>query len=200
MCLGAASTSGFAFRGESLTAIGYWTVATGRYSDLSPDRAIVSTDIGPRGTGILSRRSQGQIVWRGSTADVPTSHFKEAQPVSLKGWIVVVEPDDLIRQLIERWLGEAGYGVLFAAKTHAVTAVVPSLVIADVSDPSCAGATIEDLRAAYRVPILALSARFRRGLGGSIATAHRLDVSHVLPKPFTRDELLVAVGTAVADR
>src|SRR6266478_2273249 len=158
MCLGAASTSGFAFRGESLIAIGYWTVATGRYSDLSPDRAIVSTDIGPRGTGILSRRSQGQIVWRGSTADVPTSHFKEAQPVSLKGWI------------------------------------------ADVSDPSCAGATIEDLRAAYRVPILALSARFRRGLGGSIATAHRLDVSHVLPKPFTREELLVAVGTAVADR
>src|SRR5467141_2785868 len=106
MCLGAASTSGFAFRGESLIAIRYWTVATGRYSDLSPDRAIVSTDIGPRGTGILSRRSQGQIVRCGSTADVPTSHFKEAQPVSLKGWIVVVEPDDLIRQLIERWLGK----------------------------------------------------------------------------------------------
>ena len=117
--------------------------------------------------------------------------------MSLKGWIVVVEPDDLIQQLLERWLREAGYGVLFRAKVHEAITVVPSLVIADVSDPASAGRTIEVLQAAYRVPILALSGRFRRGLGGSIETAQRLDVSHVLPKPFTREELLAAVTTAV---
>lgn len=119
-----------------------------------------------------------------------------SEAVSLKGWIIVVEPDDLIQQLLERWLGEAGYGVVFRSKIHETLTVVPSLVIADVSDPACASATIDVLQAAYRVPILALSARFRRGLGGSIETAHRLDVSHVLPKPFTREELLAAVSTA----
>jgi DNA-binding response OmpR family regulator len=120
--------------------------------------------------------------------------------VSLKGWIVVVEPDDLIRQLLDRWLVEAGYGVVLADTVHDALTVAPRLVIADVSDPGCASGTIELLQAAYRVPILALSARFRRGLGGSIETAHRLDVSHVLPKPFTREELLVAVRTACDGR
>ncbi len=119
--------------------------------------------------------------------------------MSLKGWIVVVEPDDLIRSLLRRWLGEAGYGVLFPQEVHDGLTVVPSLVIADVSDPSCAGGTIGLLQSAYSVPILALSARFRRGLGGSVETAQRLDVSHVLPKPFTREELLTAVSTAIDD-
>ena len=32
-----------------------------------------------------------------------------------KGFIVIQEEDDLIRELLERWLGEAGYAVALAA-------------------------------------------------------------------------------------
>ena len=117
--------------------------------------------------------------------------------MSSQGYIVIVEPDDLIRELLERWLGEAGYGVILSAKVHCQTVVKPRLVIADVSSPDRAGATIEALRAAYSAPILALSARFRRGLGGSEEPARRLDVRKVLPKPFTREELLGAVNESI---
>ena len=57
--------------------------------------------------------------------------------------------------------------------------------------------TIKELAAAYSAPILALSARFRQGLGGSEAAAHRLHVCKVLPKPFSREELLYAVGESI---
>jgi DNA-binding response OmpR family regulator len=117
--------------------------------------------------------------------------------VSLKGYIVIVEPDDLIRELVERWLGEAGYGVILSAKDHSSGTVTPQLVIADISSPDNAGTTIKVLAAAYSAPIMALSARFRQGLGGSVETAHRLDVCKVLPKPFTREELLAAVSEAI---
>jgi len=113
--------------------------------------------------------------------------------VSLQGYIVVVEPDDLIRELVERWLGEEGYHIHPSAKDHAGAMVKPRLVIVDISDPCCAGDTITPLRAEYPAPILALSARFRRGLGNSRTAAKRLHVDKVLPKPFTREELLAAV-------
>jgi DNA-binding response OmpR family regulator len=120
--------------------------------------------------------------------------------VNSKGYIVIAEPDDLIRELLERWLGEAGYGIVLCAKDHGENMVKPLLVIADISDPSCAETTIGPLEAAYSAPILALSARFRRGLGGSSEAAHRLHVGKVLPKPFTREELLAAVGDAIGER
>jgi DNA-binding response OmpR family regulator len=113
--------------------------------------------------------------------------------VPSKGCIVIVEPDELIRQLLERWLVEAGYQVVLADKHHEPATVTPRLVITDISDPGSAGNTIEALQVAYAAPILALSARFRRGLGGSSEPAQRLHVEKVLPKPFTRQQLLRAV-------
>ena len=113
--------------------------------------------------------------------------------VPSKGCIVIVEPDELIRELLERWLVEAGYQVVLTDKDHVPSMVTPRLVIADISDPSGAGNTIEALQAAYAAPIVALSARFRRGLGGSSEPAQRLHVEKVLPKPFTRQQLLRAV-------
>lgn len=110
-----------------------------------------------------------------------------------KGYIVIVEPDKLIRELLERWLNDAGYQVVLSIKDHAAGMVTPRLVITDISDPRSAGNTIEALRVAYAAPILALSARFRRGLGTSSEPARRLHVENVLPKPFTRQELLRAV-------
>lgn len=117
--------------------------------------------------------------------------------MSPKGYILVAEPDDLIRELLERWLGEAGYGVILEAKGAGAAKVTPQLVIADVSSPVWADALIDALRAAYSAPILALSARFRQGLGGSEDAARRLKVCKVLPKPFTREELLDAVSESI---
>ena len=110
-----------------------------------------------------------------------------------KGCIIVVEPDDLIRGLVERWLGEAGYETVAMAKNYVAPALKPRLVIMDISEPGIVGDTIGALEAGYAVPILALSARFRRGLGSSSEPADRLHVRKVLPKPFTRRQLLHAV-------
>jgi DNA-binding response OmpR family regulator len=112
--------------------------------------------------------------------------------VNRKGFIAIHEGDDLIRDLLERWLGEAGYSV------RAATGESPRLVIADIPSPRGAQSRIEALRAVYAAPILVLSGRFRRGLAGSAEVARRLGVRKVLPKPFTRKELLSAVDEALA--
>ena len=108
-----------------------------------------------------------------------------------KGYVVVLEDDPLIRPLLERWLGEAGYQV-----APPEGAAEPALVIADAPDPSSAEALIRSLEE-YAAPIVLLSARFRRGLAGSVEAARRLGVKKVLPKPFTRKELLAAVRESV---
>jgi DNA-binding response OmpR family regulator len=113
--------------------------------------------------------------------------------VNRKAYVVVVEQDPLIRPLLERWLNEAGYGV--SASVLAGEGK-PALVIADVPDPRSAEALIRSLQE-YAAPILALSARFRRGLAESTEAARRLGVKKVLPKPFTRKELLAAVRESV---
>jgi DNA-binding response OmpR family regulator len=110
-----------------------------------------------------------------------------------KGHILVVETDKLIRELLERWLGEAGYFVVVGGVVPPLGGGAPMLIIANVSSPRAAQELIRSLRAAYAAPILALSARFRRGLGASREAARQLGVRKVLPKPFTRDELLAAV-------
>jgi CheY-like chemotaxis protein len=63
-------------------------------------------------------------------------------------------------------------------------------------DPQSAEALIRLLRE-YAAPVLILSARFRRGLAGSAEAAHRRGVKKVLPKSFTRKELLAAVRESV---
>ena len=108
-----------------------------------------------------------------------------------KGLIVIHEQDDLIRALLERWLGEAGYSLNTAGNE------TPCLVIADAPSPRGAQPMIEALQAVYAAPILVLSGRFRRGLAGSAEAARRLGVRKVLPKPFTRKELLSAVDEAL---
>ncbi|HZF25851.1 MAG TPA: hypothetical protein VEZ88_06280 [Steroidobacteraceae bacterium] len=110
-----------------------------------------------------------------------------------KGYVVILEEDAMIHGLLERWLQEAGYVLTAREAGH----VKPTLVIADVPEPQSADALICSLREMYSAPILVLSARFRRGLAGSAEAALRLGVKKVLPKPFTRKELLAAVRKSV---
>jgi DNA-binding response OmpR family regulator len=113
------------------------------------------------------------------------------------GYILIVETDDLIRGLLERWLGEAGYVVVAGSSAAAARddarEKAPRLVIANISRPRGAEALIRSLQATYPAPILVISARFRRGLEASASAAYQLGVRKVLPKPFTRRELLAAV-------
>lgn len=105
--------------------------------------------------------------------------------------IAVIESDDLVRELVETWLVDAG---------HKVEAVKPPLrnaaydiIIADVARPRAAGSLVRSLLAGCNGPVLMLSARFRTGQGGSQLLAQQLGVGAVLPKPFTRQQLLDAV-------
>ena len=119
-----------------------------------------------------------------------------------KGFIVIQEEDDLIRELLERWLGEAGYSFALAeqrTKRAKTRGELPCLVIANVASPRGAQPVIDALRAVYPAPVLVLSGRFRRGLAGSAEAARRLGVRKVLPKPFTREEFLSAVRESLAD-
>jgi DNA-binding response OmpR family regulator len=113
--------------------------------------------------------------------------------VNRKGFIAIHEDDDLIRELLERWLGEAGYALRPSGDES------PRLVIANVPSPRGAQSLIDSLRSVYAAPILVLSGRFRRGLAGSAEAARRLGVKKVLPKPFTRRELLSAVDEALEE-
>jgi DNA-binding response OmpR family regulator len=116
--------------------------------------------------------------------------------------ILVVEPDEQILGLLERWLGEAGFAVVVEDSVRqrrgAVEGAAPRLVIIDVPEPLDSQAIIESARQLHASPILLLSARFRRGMGASRSVARQLGVRKVLPKPFTRDELLSAVEDSVA--
>ena len=117
-----------------------------------------------------------------------------------KGFIVIQEEDDLIRQLLERWLREAGYTVGLVepkARRAKRPEEVPRLVIMNLPSPRVSQPLIDALRQVHAAPILVLSARFRRGLDGSAEAAHRLGVRKVLPKPFTREEFLAAVDQSL---
>jgi len=114
--------------------------------------------------------------------------------VNPKGYVIIREEDAQIRELLARWLREAGYLV---AAPDAALEMTPALVIANVPEPHSADGLICSLKGMYAAPILALSARFRRGLAGSVEAARRLGVEKVLPKPFTRKELLAAVRESV---
>jgi DNA-binding response OmpR family regulator len=121
--------------------------------------------------------------------------------VQEKQRILVVEPDDQILGLLERWLGEAGYAVVVenSLRPHQAAADggAPHLVIIDVPEPLGAEKIIESVRQVHAGAILLLSARFRQGMGSSSSVARQLGVRNVLPKPFTRDELLSAVAESL---
>jgi len=116
------------------------------------------------------------------------------------GYILVVEPDDLIRTLLDGWLSEAGYSVVAASRSTPAMSEAPRLVIANLSSPGSASVALRSLQDAYDAPILALSARIRRSQGTSKDLARQLGVCNVLAKPFTRDELLAAVRECLGAR
>ncbi|CAN5431094.1 hypothetical protein BH11PSE9_BH11PSE9_17080 [soil metagenome] len=111
--------------------------------------------------------------------------------------IAIVEPDDQIRQLSERWLRAAGHQVEVLTIEVLQQGDGFELIIADVADPHAALPFIRRVQAMHDAPVLLTSARFRRGQNASTQLAQQLGVKAVLPKPFARAELLRAIVAAM---
>jgi DNA-binding response OmpR family regulator len=107
--------------------------------------------------------------------------------------IVVLEPDELIRQLVQFWLEDAGYRV----STTVQREPRPDLLILDAGRPEHVAARLAALAFDPDTPVLVVSASFRRGLGASTDTARRFGARRILPKPYTQEELLAAVAAAL---
>ena len=112
--------------------------------------------------------------------------------------IALVESDDLIATLLERWLQEAGHRLERMTIDELRRGNGLDLIIANASSPRGAAPLIRAMQAAHAAPILLISARFRRDQAASTTLPRQLGVGAVLPKPFTRDELLDAVARAMA--
>ena len=111
--------------------------------------------------------------------------------------IAVIEGDDAVRELARRWLVDAGHDVETYASPTTVGEV--DLVIADVASPRAVSPMLgELLQPVGAVAVLLLSARFRKGQEGSVQLADELGVKGVLPKPFTKRQLLAAVAQALS--
>jgi DNA-binding response OmpR family regulator len=121
------------------------------------------------------------------------------EPPTLKNSrrIMVLEGDDSVRELVRRWLVDAGHSVEAHAGPIRIGDV--DLIIADVASPRAAGPLLAALRQpGTGAPVLLLSARFRTGQAGSAQLASELGVAGVLPKPFTQRQLLDAVTRALS--
>jgi CheY-like chemotaxis protein len=117
--------------------------------------------------------------------------------------ILIIEDDQILRDLVADWLRLAGYQVRVAIDGRAGLAAVddhpPALVVTDISMPGAGGDTViaEIKRKRPAVPVIAISARFccRQGLAPEEAVA--LGAARTLAKPFKRHEMIAAVGDLV---
>jgi DNA-binding NtrC family response regulator len=108
--------------------------------------------------------------------------------------VLLIERDNLQRELIGEWLRESGIQVLTEEPAAGSQAAVDAIVI-DVSCQQQAHATLTSWKNAYpRAAIVLASGRFSRGDMANDAMAARLGVTRILAKPFTRKDLWSALG------
>jgi CheY-like chemotaxis protein len=114
--------------------------------------------------------------------------------------IIVVEEDRLMRALLVEWLSGGGYTVHALSRAEALRHGDADLLIVDVFMPRQDGcAKLRDLRAAHpQTPLIAISGQFKAGLTGH-GTARELGVSHVIGKPFSREQLLRVVHDVIGE-
>jgi len=109
--------------------------------------------------------------------------------------IVLYEEDQLTRNLLREWLGEAGYRVRNGAMRESQCRRPADLVIASVYMPKQSGSGwVREIQAAHPgTHVIAISGQFRPGLCAAGATAKALGVQQVIAKPLIRADLLAAV-------
>lgn len=111
--------------------------------------------------------------------------------------VVVIEENELMRELLAEWLGAEGYEV--AAPEDATAPARPELVIVDVQSPRCNGTrTIGAVKQRYpNVPVIAISGAFRPQVSSEGTAARSLGVCRVLAKPFRHRDLIAAVRSLI---
>lgn len=112
---------------------------------------------------------------------------------------LVIEDDPALGDLLEEWLGESGFEVERNADPRIQRGRF-DFIVTDVPDLRLRGArTLVPLCAAHPgTPILALSSSFLAGVEMDATVARWLGVAGVLPKPVTREALLLAVDRMLA--
>jgi DNA-binding response OmpR family regulator len=116
--------------------------------------------------------------------------------------VLVIDDDADIRELIKHRLEQAGLEVAFAA--DATTALTlarraePDLILLDLTLPGGDGFMVlermKHLATLAHVPVIAVSARARES---NEARARELGALAYVEKPFTADELMAAVESAL---
>ena len=127
---------------------------------------------------------------------IPNRDLRVPQRVlSIMPGIVIIEDDALMNALLKDCLTEAGYRVSSGANVE-TSAASPDLLIINVYMPRVAGAEmLRQARAAHPgTPVIAISGQF---CSASVGCAEALGVRKVVPKPFSRDELLDAVRAVI---
>ncbi len=115
-------------------------------------------------------------------------------PTVRQGLVLVVEPDDLMRGLLEFWLTEVGYDVTVCASCEIGGHRQPDLVILNVRRPRELGEWASMFGGRCNAPIVAISARLRRSARTLPQAVRDAGVRAILAKPFSRDELLRTVA------
>jgi two-component system response regulator MprA len=117
--------------------------------------------------------------------------------------ILIIEDDEILRDLVAEWLVAAGYRVRVAPEGDAGLAAVrdrpPAVVVTDINLPGADGAAvIAELGLAHPpIPVIAISGRFRCDQGLTAEGAVALGAARALAKPFTRSDMLGAVAALV---
>ena len=113
--------------------------------------------------------------------------------------ILIYEDNDLMRALLQEWLGKAGYRVRVGPPGRMRDPGTAALVIVSVYMPKHSGPQlVREIQAAHPgTPLIAISGQFRAGLSTVGATAQTLGVQQVIAKPFTCADLLVAVRAII---
>ena len=114
--------------------------------------------------------------------------------------ILVIEDDEIMRDVLAEWLEAAGYAARKAADgmagLAAVRSTAPALVVTDIHMPGTSGAAvIAELKQHHPgIPVIAISGLFDSGRGMDANAAIALGAARTLAKPFKRAELLRMVA------
>jgi DNA-binding NtrC family response regulator len=116
--------------------------------------------------------------------------------------VLVIDDDEIMRDLVADWLEAAGYGVRKAANSPSALAEVeraePALVVTDMCMPGPSGSVIiRNLKQHHpAISIIAISGHFSLS-GCSADDALALGAARALAKPVKRSELMQAVAELV---
>jgi CheY-like chemotaxis protein len=119
--------------------------------------------------------------------------------------ILVIDDEDLIRELVKEMLEAEGYVVSTAANGKEGVRVfrkeLPDLIITDIFMPEMEGLeTIRELqRVSPNVKIIAISGGGEKGMLSFLSHAKRFGALRALEKPFSRLELITTVGELLAE-